>query len=38
MPRYKKEWWEKAKQFQAPLIELADLMRMLEKARDKQEN
>ena len=37
MPRYKKEWWEKAKQFQAPLIELADLMRMLEKARDKQE-
>jgi len=37
MPKYTKEWWEKAKQFQAPLIELSDLIKMLEKARDKQE-
>lgn len=37
MPRYTKEWWTKAKQFQTPLISRVDLERMLVRCKDTQE-
>jgi len=37
MGKYKKDWWEKAKQFQVPLLNENDLREMLKKCKDKEE-
>jgi len=37
MPKYTKDWWEKAKQFQAPLLNEIDLKEMLANCKDEEE-
>lgn len=37
MPKYKKQWWEDAKQFKAKFIELPDIERMVLKCKDNDE-
>jgi len=37
MPKYVKDWWEKAKQFQAPLLTEEDLKEMLTNCKDAEE-
>jgi site-specific recombinase XerD len=37
MPKYKKDWWEQAKQFQTSLLSEQNLREMLEKCKDNEE-